>query len=121
MPAPSPSCTSPTSTPSSCPLYFREPSINLGVGEARSVPPHLTDAAFLKYFGLKGGTATPIPSLPKTSPRLAHTYGRMGGVDRIATLVKAIRAERGADKVLLLDGGDGLQGSWSALNRARTW
>ena len=25
------------------PLYFREPSVNLGVGEDRGLPPHITD------------------------------------------------------------------------------
>ena len=34
------------------PVYFREPSINLGVGEARGQPPHLTGKDFLKRFGI---------------------------------------------------------------------
>ncbi|MFG1285952.1 thiosulfohydrolase SoxB [Xanthobacter versatilis] len=97
------------------PLYFREPSINLGVGDARGVPPHLTDMAFLNYFNIRPGTRDAYALTSEDFTALARSYGRMGGVDRIATLIKAIRAERGADKVLLLDGGDGLQGSWSSL------
>ena len=31
--------------------------------------------------------------------RLAHTYGRIGGLDRAATVIKAVRAERGHDRV----------------------
>jgi sulfur-oxidizing protein SoxB len=38
----------------------------------------------------------------------------MGGLDRIATIVKAIRTERG-DRMLLLDGGDTFTNSWTSL------
>ncbi|MBK9082420.1 MAG: thiosulfohydrolase SoxB [Rhizobiales bacterium] len=97
------------------PLYFREPSINLGVGEARGRPPHLTDEAFRTRFKVAAGSADAYALTSDDFIALAKSYGRMGGVDRLATLIKAIRAERGADKVLLLDGGDTWQGSWTSL------
>jgi S-sulfosulfanyl-L-cysteine sulfohydrolase len=97
------------------PLHFREPGINLGVGEARGKPPHLTDRAFRAHYGIAAGSADAFALTSDDFAALAKTYGRMGGMDRIATLVRAIRAERGDDRVLLLDGGDTWQGSWSAL------
>src|SRR5674536_265286 len=38
-------------------VYFREPSINLGVGAARGQPPHLTGSDFLKRFGIPAKSA----------------------------------------------------------------
>src|SRR5204862_3836110 len=49
---------------------------------------------------------------------LAQSYGRIGGLDRLATAVKAARAQRGNEAVLLLDGGDTWQGSLGA-NRTK--
>lgn len=96
------------------PQYFREPSINLGVGESRGLVPHLTGEAFLRQFGIPAGTAMAHALTDQDFASLAKTYGRMGGFDRIATIVKAVRAERG-DRVLLLDGGDTWTNSWTAL------
>ena len=96
------------------PQYFREPSINLGVGESRGLVPHVTGEAFLRQFGIPAGTAMAHALTDQDFAALAKTYGRMGGFDRIATVVKAIRAERG-DRVLLLDGGDTWTNSWTAL------
>jgi S-sulfosulfanyl-L-cysteine sulfohydrolase len=97
------------------PLYFREPSINLGVGEVKGLPPHLTEGEFLKHFKLAAGSADAHALTSMDFVALAKNYGRMGGMDRMATLIKAIRAERGENNVLLLDGGDTWQGSWTAL------
>jgi S-sulfosulfanyl-L-cysteine sulfohydrolase len=97
------------------PLHFREPSVNLGVGEAKGKPPHLTDAEFRKYFNIAAGSADAFALTADDFASLARNYGRMGGMDRIATLIGAVRAERGEDKVLLLDGGDSWQGSWTSL------
>jgi S-sulfosulfanyl-L-cysteine sulfohydrolase len=95
------------------PVYFREPSINLGVGAARGQPPHLTGADFLKHFGIPAKSAAAYALSSEDFAALAKSYGRIGGLDRLATVVKRVRAERG-DKVLFLDGGDTWQGSMGA-------
>ena len=97
------------------PLYFREPSVNLGVGSDKGLPPHLTDAEFRKYFNIAAGSADAYALTADDFVSLARNYGRMGGMDRVAALINAVRAERGEDKVLLLDGGDTWQGSWTSL------
>jgi S-sulfosulfanyl-L-cysteine sulfohydrolase len=97
------------------PLYYREPSLNLGVGEARAASPHITGTDLLNAFGIPEGSPRAYMLSSSDYEALAKTYGRVGGLDRMATLVKAIRAERGTDRVLLLDGGDALQGSYTAL------
>ena len=96
------------------PLHFREPSVNIGVGDAKGKVPHITGADFLKTFGLSPKSAQAYALTDLDYVELAKVYGRMGGLDRIATIIKAIRAERG-DKVLLLDGGDTWTNSWTAL------
>src|SRR5450631_405781 len=95
------------------PVYFREPSINLGVGAARGQPPHLTGGDFLKRFGIAAKSAAAYALSAEDFSALAKSYGRIGGLDRLAAVVKRVRAERG-DKVLLLDGGDTWQGSLGA-------
>jgi len=96
------------------PIYFREPSINLGVGEVEGLPPHITGADFLKAYGLAPGSRDAYLLSDQDFAALAQDYGRVGGLDRMATLVKAIRAER-PDNTLLLDGGDTWQGSYTSL------
>ncbi len=96
------------------PTYFREPSVNIGVGEAKGLTPHVTGEAFLKAFKLAPKSAEAHALTYGDFVELARQYGRLGGVDRIATIIKAIRAERG-DKTLLLDGGDTWTNSWTSL------
>jgi S-sulfosulfanyl-L-cysteine sulfohydrolase len=97
------------------PLYFREPSVNIGAGEAKGLPPHLTGDEFLRAFNVPPGSGAAYALSSKDFETLARTYGRVGGMDRMATLINAIRSERGAERTLLLDGGDTLQGSYTAL------
>jgi sulfur-oxidizing protein SoxB len=86
------------------PVYFREPSINLGklVGE------HL-----LKKFGFQRGSAQAHAFTHLDFESLARRYGKVGGFAHLATLVKRLRASR--PHALLLDGGDSWQGSATAL------
>jgi len=97
------------------PVYFRPPDTNIGIGDYAGIPPHLVGEDFLKHFDLSPGSALAYAHTMLDYVNLARGYGRLGGLDRMATLVKAIRAERGDDKVLLLDGGDTWQGSYTAL------
>jgi sulfur-oxidizing protein SoxB len=96
------------------PVYFREPATNIGVGDFRGLPPHVTGQAMLDMFGIRGGTPEAYALSSQDFTALGREYGRVGGLDRMATLIKAIRAERPANTILL-DGGDTWQGSYSAL------
>lgn len=99
------------------PIYFREPSVNLGVGAALGQPPHLVGEAMLKHFNIKpdarNGHALPHAFTYLNFEKAARNYGRVGGFAHLATLVKQVRARRPG--ALLLDGGDTWQGSATAL------
>ena len=96
------------------PIYFREPTVNLGVGEVKGLPPHITGKDFLGKYGIGPDTPQAYALTDQDFTALAKTYGKVGGVDRMATLIKAIRAER-PDNTLVLDGGDTWQGSYTSL------
>jgi sulfur-oxidizing protein SoxB len=96
------------------PVYFREPSTNLGVGAVAGLPPHVSGSDFLKLYNIEPGSPEAYALTSEDFSALAKAYGRMGGIDRIATIVRRVRAERG-DDMLLLDGGDTWQGSYTAL------
>jgi len=97
------------------PLYFREPSLNLGVGASRGKLPHVTGSELLGVLNIPEGSAASYMLSCEDFEAMAKSYGRVGGMDRVATLVKAIVGERGSERVLVLDGGDALQGSYTAL------
>src|SRR5436189_211578 len=95
------------------PTYFREPSVNLGVGDMTGKPPHLVGDAFLHRFKLDPQTRLAYAFTSLDFEDAARTYGRMGGFAHLAALVKKIRAQRPG--ALLLDGGDTWQGSATSL------
>ncbi len=95
------------------PIYFREPSVNLGVAEAIGRPPHLVGEGLLKHFGVRPGTAEAHAFTYLNFEKAAKTYGKVGGFAHLATLVKMMKASR--PHAMLLDGGDTWQGSATAL------
>jgi len=96
------------------PLLFREPSTNIGVGAAKGLVPHLTGRALLDHYRIPAGSPQAYALGSEDFTALAKSYGRLGGLDRIATILKAIRAERG-DRVTFLDGGDTWTNSYTAM------
>ena len=83
------------------PIEFREPSVNLGLGEATGRPPHLVGEQLLKQAGIAAGTARAHAFTFLDFEAAARTYGRVGGFAHLATLVKRLRASR--PEAMLLD------------------
>ena len=96
------------------PIYFREPSINIGVGENRGEVPHVTGADFRKLYGIEDGSPSHYALSSGDFSALGKAYGKVGGLDRVATVINAIRAAR--PDALLLDGGDTWHGSYTCYH-----
>ena len=95
------------------PLHFREPSVNIGVGDNKGVVPHVTGADFRRLYGIEDGSPSHYALSSGDFSALAQAYGRIGGLDRMATVINAIRADR--PDAILLDGGDTWHGSYTCL------
>jgi len=96
------------------PVYFREPSVNIGVGAMRAQPPHLVGRAFLDHFGIAPGSRAAHAFTFLDYQEAAQRYGRMGGFAHLKTLIDRLRADAGPGNSLLLDGGDMWQGTGQA-------
>jgi S-sulfosulfanyl-L-cysteine sulfohydrolase len=99
------------------PVYFREPSVNLGVGTMRGKPPHIVGRAFLEYFNIVPGGRVAHAFTFLDYQEAAQRYGRMGGFAHLKTLIDRLRTDAGLGNSLLLDGGDLLQGTGQANAR----
>jgi sulfur-oxidizing protein SoxB len=95
------------------PIHFREPSVNLGIGDMAGRVPHLVGNRLLEHFKLPAGSREAYAFTCLDFEKLAGLYGKVGGFAHLATLVKRVRANRPG--ALLLDGGDTWQGSGTAL------
>ncbi len=95
------------------PTYFREPHVNLGVGDMQGRLPHLVGDHLLKAAGLAPGSAQAHAFTYIDFEKAARAYGKVGGFAHLATLVKQLKGSRPG--ALLLDGGDTWQGSATSL------
>jgi sulfur-oxidizing protein SoxB len=93
------------------PIYFREPNVNLGFNRAFGKAPHLVGEQLLKSFEINPGGATAHALTYLDFESAANIYGKVGGFAHLKTLVNQLRGQFGAEKTLLLDGGDTWQGS----------
>jgi len=95
------------------PIYFREPSVNLGVADAEGEAPHLVGEDLLRHFKIAPKSIEAHAFTYLDFIEAAKTYGKVGGFAHLATLVKQLKASRPG--ALLLDGGDTWQGSGTSL------
>ena len=96
------------------PIYYREPHINLGMGQAQGKVPHLVGSKLLDYFGIQPNTIEAHAFTHLNYLESAQKYGKVGGFAHLATLIKELRESYGHEKTLLLDSGDTWQGSGTA-------
>ncbi len=95
------------------PIYFREPSVNIGIGAMQGQLPHLVGQHLLKLTGALPATDLAHAFTYLDFEKAARRYGKVGGFAHLATLVKQMKASRPG--ALLLDGGDTWQGSATSL------
>src|SRR3954465_16029840 len=93
------------------PVYFREASVNIGVGAMQGQPPHLVGRAFLDRFGISADSADAYAFSCLDFEKSALRFGKLGGFAHLKTLIDRLRAEVADGNALLLDGGDLWQGS----------
>src|ERR1700691_687250 len=92
------------------PGYFREPSVNLGLGAMQGQPPHLVGRAFLDRFGIKPDSADAYAFTSLDFEKSAARFGKLGGFAHLKTLSARLRSGVWPGRSLLLDGGDLWQG-----------
>ena len=98
------------------PVYFREPNVNLGVGDAFGRPPHTVGKQLLAEAGLREDSAEAYAYTYLNFLEAAREYGRTGGFANMKTLLDRLREQAGGKQnTLTIDGGDLWQGSATSL------
>jgi sulfur-oxidizing protein SoxB len=93
------------------PVYFREPSVNIGVGDMAGRPPHLVAQAFLNRYGIRPDSADAYAFTSVDFEKAAPRFGKLGGFAHLKTLIDRLRHDVGPTRSMLLDGGDLWQGT----------
>ncbi|MEA3315215.1 MAG: thiosulfohydrolase SoxB [Campylobacterota bacterium] len=97
------------------PVYFREPSVNMGFHTNFGKVPHIVGDKLLNHYGIKGDKRLEYAFSCVNFEKHAESMGRVGGFAQLKTVIDYLRDSYGSDKTLLMDGGDTWQGSWTAL------
>ncbi|QQO14493.1 thiosulfohydrolase SoxB [Bradyrhizobium diazoefficiens] len=93
------------------PVYVREPSVNIGIGEMAGRPPHLVGRAFLDRFGIRPDSADAYAFSCVEFEKSAGRFGKLGGFAHLKTLIDRLRSDAGDKHSMLVDGGDLWQGT----------
>jgi sulfur-oxidizing protein SoxB len=96
------------------PIYFREPNVNIGLGEAYgslAAPGRAQPAEATRRGRSAAGACADLPGFHPA----AEKFGRVGGFAHLKTLIDRLRGAVPDGASLLLDGGDTWQGSGTAL------
>lgn len=98
------------------PIYYREPNVNLGIGDYYGQLPHLVGHKLLEALNIQPGTSLAHAFTFLDYQEAAQQYGKVGGFAYLKTLLDQLReAAGGQENTLTLDGGDLWQGSGTAL------
>lgn len=98
------------------PVYFREPNVNLGVGDAYGRPPHVVGKGLLKLAGFNENSPEAYAYTYLDFLNAAKKYGKTGGYPQLKSLLDMLRQQAGGgENTLTLDGGDLWQGSGTSL------
>ena len=102
------------------PVHYREPSVNIGVHDARNRPPHLVGQALLNHFDIAPGSQAAHALSHLDYVAAAEQFGRAGGFAHIATLVGGC-GQIDRARCCLMAGTCGRALPRRCGRRARTW
>src|SRR3954465_5667395 len=69
------------------PVYFREPSVNIGNGEMAGRPPHRVGPSFPRRFGFGPDSADAYAFSCFQLEKSAGRFGKLGGLAHLKTLI----------------------------------